>query len=93
MIPGLARLVNRIEDTGPLTHKRMETIDDEVTAATIKFMDNAAKANKPFFIWFNSSRMHTILTLSHKREGKTGLGIEADGMVEHDAMLVNYLMS
>ena len=63
MIRGSARLVNKVEDTGPLARKRMETIDDEVTAATIKFMDNAAKANKPFFIWFNSSRMHTYTHL------------------------------
>jgi arylsulfatase len=77
----------RIEDTGPLALKRMETIDDEVTAATIKFMDNAAKANKPFFIWFNSSRMHTITHLKPSSAGKTGLGIEADGMVEHDAIV------
>ena len=73
-----------IEDTGPLTTKRMETIDDEVTAEAIKFMDKAAKAEKPFFIWYNTSRMHTISHLSPKWEGKTGFGIEADGMVEHD---------
>jgi arylsulfatase A-like enzyme len=74
-----------IEDTGPLTRKRMETIDDEVTAGTITFMDKAVKADKPFFIWYNTSRMHTYTHLSPKWAGKTGLGIEADGMVEHDA--------
>ncbi len=75
----------KCEDTGPLSRKRMETIDDEITAGAIKFMDNAAKADKPFFIWWNSSRMHTYTHLSPKWEGKTGLGIEADGMVEHDS--------
>jgi arylsulfatase A-like enzyme len=74
----------RCEDTGPLTRKRMETIDDEVTAGAIEFMDKAAKADKPFFIWWNSSRMHTYTHLSPKWEGRTGLGLEADGMVEHD---------
>jgi len=74
-----------IEDTGPLTKKRMETIDDEVTVAAIKFMDKAAKDNKPFFIWYNTSRMHVFTHLSPKWEGKTGFGVYADGMVEHDA--------
>jgi arylsulfatase A-like enzyme len=74
----------KCEDTGPLTKKRMETIDDEVTAETIKFMDNAVKSDRPFFIWWNSSRMHVFTHLSPKWKGKTGLGIYADGMVEHD---------
>jgi arylsulfatase A-like enzyme len=74
-----------IEDTGPLNKKRMETIDDEVTAETIKFMNKAAKEGKPFFIWYNTSRMHVFTHLSPKWAGKTGLGIYADGMVEHDA--------
>ena len=75
----------KCEDTGPLTRKRMETIDDEVTAGAITFMDKAARADKPFFIWWNSSRMHTYTHLSPKWEGKSGLGIEADGMLEHDS--------
>ncbi len=48
----------KIEDTGPLTKKRMETIDDETSAAAIDFIDRQAKADKPFFCWFNSTRMH-----------------------------------
>ena len=76
-----------IEDTGPLTRKRMETVDEEVTAATLKFMDKAVKADKPFFIWWNSSRMHVFTHLKKESEGKTGLGIYADGMVEHDAQV------
>jgi arylsulfatase len=62
----------------------METIDDEVTAGAIKFMNKAKQDGKPFFIWWNSSRMHDFTHLSAKWAGKTGLGIQADGMVEHD---------
>jgi len=74
----------KIEDTGPLTRKRMETIDEEVTAASLDFMERATKANKPFFLWWNSSRMHVFTHLKKESQGKTGLGIYADGMVEHD---------
>jgi len=77
----------RIEDTGPLTRKRMETIDDEVTAKTLDFMDRAKAANKPFFIWWNSTRMHIFTHLKAASVGKTGLGVYADGMVEHDAQV------
>jgi arylsulfatase len=74
----------RITDTGPLTRKRMETIDEEVTARTLDFMERAKKADKPFFIWWNSTRMHIFTHLKAESAGKTGLGIYADGMVEHD---------
>lgn len=74
----------RITDTGPLTKKRMETIDGEVTAKTLDFMERAKSADKPFFIWWNSTRMHIFTHLKAEAEGKTGLGIYADGMVEHD---------
>jgi arylsulfatase len=74
----------RIQDTGPLTRKRMETVDEEVTAKALDFMDRAKKANKPFFVWWNSSRMHVFTHLKKESVGKTGLGIYADGMVEHD---------
>lgn len=73
-----------IRDTGPLTRKRMETIDEEVTARTLDFMERAKTADKPFFIWWNSSRMHVFTHLKPESEGKTGLGVYADGMVEHD---------
>ena len=72
------------QDTGPLTRKRMETIDDEVTAAAIQFIDKAAQAGQPFFVWYNTSRMHVFTHLAAKWEGKTGYGLTADGMVEHD---------
>ena len=74
----------RITDTGPLTRKRMETIDEEVTAKTLDFMQRAKQANKPFFIWWNSTRMHVFTHLKPSSDGKTGQGIYADGMVEHD---------
>ncbi|MFI5401381.1 MAG: arylsulfatase [Planctomycetota bacterium] len=76
-----------IEDTGMLTKKRMETVDEEVTAATLKFMDKAHKDKKPFFIWWNSTRMHIWTHLKPASQGKTGLGVYPDGMVEHDAMV------
>jgi arylsulfatase A-like enzyme len=75
----------RIEDTGPLTIERMRTIDYEVTEKTLEFMQKAKKADKPFFIWWNSTRMHIWTHLRKEAEGKTGLGIYPDGMVEHDA--------
>jgi arylsulfatase A-like enzyme len=74
----------RITDTGPLTRKRMETIDEEVTAKALDFMERAKKDDKPFFIWWNSTRMHIFTHLKAASDGKTGLGIYADGMVEHD---------
>jgi arylsulfatase len=77
----------RIENTGPLTIKRMETIDEEVTQAALDYLEKAKKADKPFFLWWNSTRMHIFTHLKKESEGKTGLGVEADGMVEHDAMV------
>lgn len=74
----------KIEDTGPLTVKRMETIDEEFLGGAVKFINKAHKEDKPFFCWFNTSRMHVWTHLKKESEGKTGLGIEADGMVEHD---------
>jgi arylsulfatase len=77
----------RITDTGPLTKKRMETIDEEVNAKTFDFLDRAAKDNKPFFLWWNSTKMHIFTHLKEGVDGKTGLGIYADGMVEHDRQI------
>ena len=77
----------KCEDTGPLTRKRMETIDVEITNGALDFMDRAHKANKPFFLWWNTTRMHIFTHLKKESEGKTGLGIYPDGMVEHDAMV------
>jgi arylsulfatase len=77
----------RIEDTGPLTRKRMETIDDELVQATNNFIDKAHKADKPFFAWFNATRMHIWTHLKKESEGKTGVGLYPDGMVEHDGQV------
>jgi len=77
----------KVEDTGPLTIKRMETVDEEFTAAALDFMDRQHKAGKPFFCYFNSTRMHIWTHLKPESEGKTGLGLEADGMVEHDGLV------
>jgi len=74
----------RIESTGPLTIKRMETIDEEVTRASLDYLERAKKADKPFFLWWNSTRMHIFTHLKKESEGKTGLGVYPDGMVEHD---------
>jgi arylsulfatase A-like enzyme len=74
----------RITDTGPLTKERMETIDDDVTERALDFMQRAKDSGQPFFLWYNSTRMHIFTHLKPESEGKTGLGVYADGMVEHD---------
>ncbi len=73
-----------IEDTGPLTKNRMETVDDEIVAGALDFLDRAAASDQPFFLWFNTTRMHIFTHLKEESAGVTGLGIYADGMVEHD---------
>jgi arylsulfatase len=75
----------RIEDTGPLTKKRMETVDGEFLGSALDFIDRAHADNKPFFVWFNTTRMHVWTHLKEESIGVTGLGIYPDGMVEHDA--------
>ncbi len=75
----------KIESTGPLGKKRMETIDEEITKASLDYLERAKKANKPFFLWWNSTRMHIWTHLKKESQGKTGLGVYPDGMVEHDA--------
>ncbi|MCM3905667.1 MAG: arylsulfatase [Pyrinomonadaceae bacterium] len=74
----------KIEDTGPLTKKRMETVDEEFLDASLKFIDKAVKDDKPFFVWWNSTRMHVWTHLKKESQGVTGLGVYPDGMVEHD---------
>jgi arylsulfatase len=73
-----------IEDTGPMTKKRMETMDEEITAGALDFIERQHKADKPFFCWWNSTKMHIWTHLKKECEGKTGLGVYPDGMVEHD---------
>ena len=78
----------RIEDAGPLYPKRMETVDDEILAASLKFVDKAKADGKPFFLWFNPSRMHVITHLSPKyeamRNSKNGWSIQEAGMAQLD---------
>lgn len=73
----------RIEDTGPLTKKRMETIDDETVAAAKDFIRKAAKDGKRFFVWWNGTRMHfrTHVREEHRHPGNDEY---TDGMIEHD---------
>ena len=72
------------EDTGPLTKKRMETIDDEVTEHALRFIDEAHKANKPFFVWYNTTAMHFRTHCAANHKSKSGQGDYNDVMVAHD---------
>ncbi|MFT5697937.1 MAG: arylsulfatase A-like enzyme [Desulforhopalus sp.] len=74
----------KIEDTGPLTKKRMETIDDETVAAALDFMDRQVAAKKPFFLWWNGTRMHFRTHVKPELKGISGQDTYSDGMVEHD---------
>ncbi|MEY3306064.1 MAG: hypothetical protein RLZZ413_102, partial [Pseudomonadota bacterium] len=76
-----------IEDTGPLTRKRMETIDDETSAAAVDFMARAQAAGEPFFVWYNATRMHlrTHVREDHRGRYPHGDSEYLDGMIEHDA--------
>ena len=77
----------KIENTGPLDTKRMETVDEEFLDGALKFIDKAHADNKPFFCWFNSTRMHIFTHLKKESQGVTGLGLYPDGMIEHDGMV------
>jgi len=77
----------RIEDTGPLTIKRMETIDEESTKASLEYLEKRKADGKPFFLWWNATRMHIFTHLKKESMGKTGLGVYPDGMVEHDGQV------
>ncbi|MCL1044091.1 arylsulfatase [Shewanella electrodiphila] len=74
----------KIEDTGPLSKKRMETIDDETVSAALDFMEKSVKSKKPFFVWWNATRMHFRTHIKPELQGSSGLSNYADGMVEHD---------
>ncbi len=77
----------RIQDTGPLVRARMPNIDEEIYTHATAFIDGAVKQNKPFFVWFNSTRMHVWTHLKKESDGKTGVGLYPDGMVEHDGFV------
>ena len=80
----------KVQDTGPLTRKRMETVDEETEAAAKDFMKRQVQANKPFFVWFNATRMHfhTHVKQEHRHKGNDEY---TDGMIEHDAMVGDLL--
>jgi arylsulfatase A-like enzyme len=68
----------KIEDTGPLTQKRMETVDEEFLEAALNFIESAHEQGKPFFVWFSATRMHVWTRLkARKLWGKTGISIYA----------------
>jgi arylsulfatase A-like enzyme len=73
-----------IENTGPLDTKRMETVDEEFLAAAKDFIGRQQRAGTPWFCYFNSTRMHVFTHLKQASQGKTGLGLYPDGMVEND---------
>jgi arylsulfatase A-like enzyme len=74
----------KIEDTGPLNSARMPTIDEEFLGAAQKFIKKSVDHKTPFFVWFNTTRMHVFTHLKKESVGKTGKGLHADGMFEHD---------
>jgi arylsulfatase A-like enzyme len=77
----------KIENTGPLTRKRMETIDEETLAATKDFIQRQQKEGKPFFAWWNATRMHFRTHVKAEHRGLSGQDEYGDGMVEHDAQV------
>jgi arylsulfatase len=81
----------RIEDTGPLTKKRMETVDDETVAAAIDFIQRQEKAGTPWFVWWSGTRMHFRTHVKAELRGISGQDEYADGMVEHDMHIGKFL--
>jgi len=83
----------RIEDTGPLTRKRMETIDQEVTAETLKWLDKNGRSDKPFFLWYNSTAIHVWSHPTKKYlqmavdEGRAEEDVVRARMLEHDELV------
>lgn len=74
----------KVEDTGPLTSKRMETVDEEFTNAALEFIQKAHDNKQPFFVWLSATRMHVWTHLKEESTGVTGIGLYPDGMAEHD---------
>ena len=81
----------KIEDTGPLTKKRMETMDDESSDAAIDFIKRQVAAGKPFFVWWNATRMHFRTHVKEEHRGISGQDEYSDGMVEHDMHVGKFL--
>jgi len=76
-----------IKDTGPLTKKRMETVDEEITDRALEWMEEQAKAEKPFFLWYNATAMHFRTHVAEKNLGKSGQDPYSDRMVVHDEQI------
>jgi len=81
----------KIEDTGPLTKKRMETVDDDTSDRAIDFIERAHKAGKPFFVWWSGTRMHFRTHVKDELRGISGQDEYSDGMVEHDMHIGKFL--
>jgi arylsulfatase len=76
-----------VVDTGPLTKKRMETIDEEITDRALAWMEKQAKEEQPFFLWYNSTAMHFRTHVAEKNLGKSGQDPYSDRMVVHDEQI------
>jgi arylsulfatase len=81
----------KIEDTGPLTRKRMETVDDETSDRAVEFIKEQTAAGKPWFVWWNGTRMHFRTHVKPELRGISGQDEYADGMVEHDMHIGKFL--
>jgi len=81
----------KIEDTGPLNKKRMETVDEEFLKATDTFIRQSHKDNKPFFVWYNSTRTHVWTHLKDEHRYRSGYGLYGDAMMEHDEQVGSLL--
>ncbi len=81
----------KIEDTGPLTKKRMETVDDETSDRALEFIKEQQAAGKPWFVWWNGTRMHFRTHVKSELRGISGQDEYADGMVEHDMHIGKFL--
>ncbi|MHC4178565.1 MAG: sulfatase-like hydrolase/transferase, partial [Planctomycetota bacterium] len=87
----LSNWKQKIEDTGPLTKKRMETVDDETSDRAIEFIKEQHAAGKPWFVWWNGTRMHFRTHVKKELRGVSGQDEYADGMVEHDMHVGKFL--
>jgi len=81
----------KIEDTGPLTKKRMETVDDETSDRAIAFIKEQVKSGKPWFVWWSGTRMHFRTHVKKELRGISGQDEYSDGMVEHDMHIGKFL--
>jgi arylsulfatase A-like enzyme len=81
----------KIEDTGPLTKQRMQTVDDETSDAALRFIADNTKAGKPWFVWWSGTRMHFRTHVKPDLRGISGQDEYSDGMVEHDMHIGKFL--